>query len=295
MRKAVWLASIACASFAADPAVEGPMIGYVNSAAGVRRVLGVTGSARLSAPLTGELHGALVLAGRGAAVAKNPAGALVRIDFKDGSLLSLGVENVADFVVSPSGGAVAASTAGRLHLLSASGEPKGDYVAPGAVRLMAVSDDAAAVVVSVGGAGGEAVHVVDAHGSRQVFQADRIAAVAFVPGGRDSVFADGEGAIYRITGDLQFAQIGTAPGTVALAATADGRVLAVARKTIVTLRSDAAPSTSADLVCEATTAKPLGHSRFLLTSGEDGPMWMVDASAADLRLAFIPEAVNEIE
>jgi hypothetical protein len=293
MRKIFCLASTACiVALAADSTVEGPTLGFVNSAAGVRSVLGIVGSSRLSGPLTGELQGAVILPGTSYAIAKNPLGALVRLNVNDGSVSSLGVENVAAFVGSPSGQFVLARTPGKLNILSRDGEAKAEYAYSPEPRLLAVSDEGATGALSVVEPDGETIYVVNAQGARRVFHAAAIAALAFVPGTRDAIFADNEGAVYRLKSDLQFTQIGSVPGVKALAGLTNGDVIAVGGRTVTAVRADGSPGATVECSCEASIARPLGQSRFVITDG-DGPIWFVDASTGDLRVAFVPEAVNE--
>jgi hypothetical protein len=293
VRKFLLLASIASLLTAADSSVDGPILGYVNSASGVRSVLGLVGSARLSTPVTGELLGAVILPGSASAIAKNPSGALVRVGLKDGSIASLGVENVTDFAISPAGTTVLARSGDRLHVVSARGDAKKDYTLPGDPTAMAVSDEGTAMALVVRETDGDALYVVNADGARRVFRADGIVALAFMPESRDAVFADNRGTIYRLKSDLQFLEVGVVEGVKALGATADGRVLAVAGKSISALPLDGSLALTVECSCDAVLARSLGESKFLLTSPDDGPMWMVDASARELRVAFIPEAVNE--
>jgi hypothetical protein len=234
----------------------------------------------------------MILPGSRSAIAKNPSGALVRVDVTDGSIASLGVSNVLSYAASPTGAALVARTADRLYVLSREGEAKTSYASAFEPRLLAVSDEGATVALSTGEGEGEALYVVNQQGSKRVFNAPGIVSVAFLPGTNDAVFADKNGAVYLLKSDLQFGQIGSIPGVRALAGTADGRVIAVNGKTIAALRVDGSPASMVECACEATIARPLGNSRFVLTEA-DGPMWLLDASASDLRVAFVPEAVNE--
>jgi hypothetical protein len=253
----------------------------------------MVGAARLSTPVTGELQGAAILPGSASAIAKNPGGALVRVGLKDGAITSLGIENVIDFAVSPSGTTVVARDAARLHMVSIADDARREFPSPGSARQIAVSDDGASIAVTVAEADGDAIYIVTANGARRVFSAPSIAALAFLPESGDAVFADQKGIVYRLTRDLQFVQIGTVEGVTAIAGASAGRVIAVAGSNIAVLPTDGSPVANVKCSCNATTARPLGHSKFLLTSGDDGPLWLLDASAAELRLAFIPEAVNE--
>jgi hypothetical protein len=92
--------------------------------------------------------------------------------------------------------------------------------------------------------------------------------------------------------DLQLAQMGEVTGLSALAVTSD-RVIAVSGRLIRSIPLAGGETPSVECSCTASMAQPMGESRFLLTPGDDGPMWVLDASGVELRVAFIPEVVNE--
>ena len=169
-----------------------------------------------------------------------------------------------------------------------------DYALPGTPVRVSVSDRGSTAAVTVAEPDGEALFLISEQGVRRLLHAVRLPAMAFLPGSADFVIADDTGAIYRIGGDLQLIQITTAPGAKALAGTADGsRLLVVTEHRIDSIRFDTGDTRSIGCSCTAVAATPLKDSTFLLTNPNDGPMWVVDASQTELRVAFIPEVVNE--
>ena len=141
---------------------------------------------------------------------------------------------------------------------------------------------------------GEALYVLNEQGMRRVFHAAKIAGLAFVPKSADLIAADGSGAIYRLNADLQLTQVTTIEGIRGLAVSADGsRLLAVAGATVYAVQFGTGDISSVECPCNGAFVSPLGTSTFLLTNGDDGPLWVLDTSFDRLRVAFIPEAVNE--
>jgi hypothetical protein len=188
---------------------------------------------------------------------------------------------------------VAAVKDGRVQLITFDGEAKAEYALPGAAVRLAVADGASAVAVSIAEDGGEALYVLSEGRSSRVLHAEGIADVAFIPESNDAFVASKDGSIYLLKGDLQFTRIANIPGATAIAAVANNKALVVAGKTLILIGTDGTRLSSADCSCEPAMARPLSAASFQLTSGDDGPIWLVDASTSELRVAFVPEAVNE--
>jgi hypothetical protein len=160
--------------------------------------------------------------------------------------------------------------------------------------LATVGDQGSAVAVTIAESEGEALYLIDEQGARRLLHASHFPAIAFLPDSKEFVVAGEAGAIHRVGSDVQLAQVATIPGTKALAAVSDKlRLLVVTEQTVYSVRLHSGETTSMDCSCKAVSAKPLGESTFLLTNADEGPMWVVSAASDDLRIAFIPEAVNE--
>ena len=293
MKKSILLAGMAC-TLSADPGVKGPSLGYVSSGAAIRNVLGITGASQLSNPVIRNVQQAVVLPGTSVSVAVSVSGALIRIDLTDGSTTDLGVSDVSTITASPGGEKILATAGDRAHIFSKTGARIADLTIPRSPALVAVADHGSSVALTVAESEGEALYIVNEHGPRRMLYASRLPALAFLPDSTDVVVSDEAGNISRLDGDLQFRHVATAPGARALAVTPDhSRLLIVAGQTVRAVRLATGEETSVKCSCTAVMARPMGGSNFLLTRIEDGPIWLVDASTDELRVAFIPEAANE--
>ena len=289
----LYIAGSAC-HLLADTSVEGPRLGYVATKAGMRSVIGIVGASRLSDPIASDLISFVALPGSDVAVGVKPTGELTRLNLRDGSVSNLGVPGVTVVVASPSGEVVLAIAGDRSYSFSKQGVRIAEHSLPGAPLLIAVSDGGSTAAMTVTEADGEAVYLINDQGARRVLHAARFPAIAFLPKSGDFVVADDAGAIHRIGSDLQLTRLTTIHGVKALAGTPDGtRLLLVTGKTVVSLRFATQETTSVDCLCSGAIAMPLGGSTFLISNSADEPMWVVDASSEELRLAFIPEAANE--
>ena len=278
----------------AEPGIKGPTLGYVSSGTSIRSVLGLTGASQLTSPLVVDLQKAIVLPGTSVAAAVNANGMLVRIDLTDGTISELDVADVMSLTSSPSGEMFLAVAGGRAHVFSKSGERSADLAIPGSPIRIAVADRDSVVAVTVAESDGEALHILNEQGSTRLLFSSRLPAIAFLPNSADVVVSDETGVVSRVGSESQFRRVATAPGAHALAVTTDhSRLLIVAGQTVRAVRLASGEETSIDCSCAAVMALPLGGSNFLLTKIGDGPIWLVDLSADELRLAFIPEAVNE--
>jgi hypothetical protein len=249
----------------------------------------------LGDPVSTDLQNAVVLAGSRIAVGINGAGELTRLDLADGSTGNLQVVGVTQVIGSPAGAAFAAIAGDKAYSFARSGARLAGRELPGAPRLLAVSDNGLAIAAIIAEPNGEALFVVDEQGSRRLLQSERFVALAFLPGSGNFLAADHLGSIHRIsTGDLQLTKVGSIEGVKALGATDDGsRLLALTDRAIHSVRFDSGEATSLDCSCSGLNAAPLGRSNYLLTGTDHGRMWIVDASSEQMKLAFVPEAVNE--
>jgi hypothetical protein len=288
VRKILVFAALACSAYA-DSDVQGPRAGYIASKTGVRMILGIIGASRLGEPSAKDLQHTLVLPGSAVAIGLSPSGELTRVNLTDGATTSLGIDNVTELVSSPSGQVVVALAGDTAHLISKAGSRLSSFTLPAASNRIAVADQGSTIaVVTASGS----LYVVNEIGSREVFHSTDLPALAFLPNSTDLVIADESGGLYRINADLQFTKLATVGGTRALAAQ-QSRLLAITEHAISAVNFGTGETTTVECSCTATSAQPLGGSNFLLTNPNDGPIWVVDAGTDQLRVAFIPEAVNE--
>ena len=291
MKKIFFLAAAAYSMYG-ESTIEGPKSGYIASATGIRTVLGTLGAARLSVPFGSTVQNASVLPGQDVAFGTSPDGELVRLNLADGSIKALGDRAAGLLLASPSGEAAATFGDQAIHTFAKDGSRVADIAFSGTPVLAAVSDSGRLVAMTVAEPEGEAVYLVDGEASRRVFAAQKIVALTFIPDSSDVILGDNSGAIYRIAGSLELTQLAVVENLHALASTSQ-RVVAVAGRIVQSIPLNGGAQTVAECSCTATIARPLGASKFLITDGEHGPIWVVDAFSTELRLAFIPEAVNE--
>lgn len=285
---------IAACYLRADTTIDGPRPGYVITKAGVRSVMGIVGAARLSDPVAIGLTSLVVLPGSDIAVGVDADGGLARVDLKDGSKRGLGLVGVNSLAASPSGESVLAIAGATAYLLSKSGDRVAERILPGVPLLSAVADRGSAAAVTITEADSEALYLINDRGARRVLHAARFTAIVFLPGSLDLVVSDGDGAIYRISIDLQLTALMTQPGARALAGTPDGtRLLVVTEHAVVSFRFATQETASVDCPCTGASARPIGSSTFVITNDEAVLLWVVDVSSEQLRLVFIPEAANE--
>ncbi|HYI94510.1 MAG TPA: hypothetical protein VEX68_13265 [Bryobacteraceae bacterium] len=294
MRTRLIAAGLCFGIYSLGAEIDGPRPGYVVTKAGLRSVMGIVGAARLSDPLATDLASTVVLPGSDIAVGVDANGELSRVDIKDGSKRGWGITGINTLTASPSGESVLAITGEHAYLFSRSGDRLGERTLPGIPLLSAMADRGSAVAVTIAEGDGEALYLVNDQGARRVLHAAHFSAIAFLPGSSDLVVSDGDGAIYRIGIDLQLAELTRLPGTKALAGTPDGtRLLIVTEQAVATLRFATQETTSISCACTGAIARSLGAGMLVITNSEAGPLWVVDVSSEELRLAFIPEPVNE--
>jgi hypothetical protein len=288
MKNILVFAVFACSVFA-ESSVQGPVAGYIASNTGVRAVLGIVGASRLGDPMAKDLQHTVVLPGAGVAVGLSASGELIRVDLTSGESSSLSIDGVTELVSSPSGEVVVALAGDKAHLIGKTGSRLTSLTIPAAPIRIAVADQGTSIaVVTAGGS----LSVINEIGSREVFHSAELPALAFLPNSSDLVLSDESGGLYRINADLQLTKLADVPGTRALAAQ-PSRLLAVAEHSISAVNFGTGEVTSVECACTATSAQPLGGTNFLLTRPDDGPRWVLDAAVDQLRVAFIPEAVNE--
>lgn len=296
MRISIVAVVLACIAnnLQADTAIEGPRLGYVRTKSGLRGVMGIIGASRFGDAVAGDLSEPLVLPGSNIAIGINAEGELTRLNLLDGATVNLGLSDIKRIVTSPLGSVVLAVSGDRAYWFSKSGDKLADEALPGNPLSIAVSDNGAFAAITTAETDGETLYRIGQHGSLRLLHAARIPAIAFLPGTGDFMVANDVGTIYRFSNDLQFAQVASVPDVKALAGLPDAsRFLAITERAVHSLRFDGGESTSLDCSCLGAVANPLGNATFLVGASDSGPMWVVDASTEALRLAFIPEPVNE--
>jgi hypothetical protein len=288
MRNAFLLLTLTCSVYA-DSSVQGPKAGYIASNSGVRPILGIIGSSRLGDPVAKDLQHVTVLPGTDIALGISSTAELTRVNLSDNATAPLDIKEVSDVVASPSGESLVAIAGGVAQVIDKTGSKLASFPLPAAPARIAVADQGSSLaMITEGGS----LYLIDANGAREVFHSAALPALAFLPNSSDLVIADESGVLFRINADLKLTKLATVAGTKALAAQAS-RLLAVTENAVSAVNLQTGEVTSTDCPCAATAAHPLGGSNFLLTNPDDGPIWVLDASVESLRVAFIPEPVDE--
>uniref|UniRef100_Q02BY3 Uncharacterized protein n=1 Tax=Solibacter usitatus (strain Ellin6076) TaxID=234267 RepID=Q02BY3_SOLUE len=305
MRILVSASLAACALYGQTGTLQPPSAGFVfdQSSQVLRRVQGIPGASLIGAgvdfgfPITAatvspRMDSVLV-------VAADATPHLFRVDGVSAVETQVSGLSAPDRVAfSPSGTAAALYSESGVQVI------KGLPVAPvvtATIRLritsklrrtaldsLAVSDDGAYLLYAAGGP----VELVGVAGdSRKLLDAPPGALVAFAPGGHDAaVFHGGILTIFQdLIGAATRRDIQGVSAPSALAFASDGRTLFAASERIRGIYSiEATTGNTSTLSCDCapTTLITMG-SFFRLNELGDGPLWLLDASAAP-RLVFVP-------
>lgn len=289
--KRFWIIAVAAGILHSEPLVNGPKLGYISTASGIRGVFGIVGASRLGDTLSAVAANAVILPGQEIAFGV-VAGELTRLSLIDGASSPLSIKNLDRLAASPSGESVMALSGREAVVFSKTGERIAGHSLERSPLLTAVDDAGKTVAFTTREAESDALQVLIEGTGRRVFSAPRIAGVAFIPGSSDLVFADGEGVVYILKGGLSLSRIGVVVGVTALAATPD-QAIVLAGRHVYSIPLNGSEGTSIECFRDASSITPLGDRKFLLTKENGGLIWVVDASTDELRAAFVPEAVNE--
>jgi hypothetical protein len=299
--------------------IEGPVLGFsVDQTAGIRPILGVPGAATLGPAVisaTGLAGGtlspgrdyalALLAGGREVVVVKNlraTAGASV-LDVAPGP---------ARIAISPSGNAAALYYAEPARVQVMAGLPESPSVS-WSLDLSGLSGDPAALAVSDGGgavlvaSAGEPASVWLASqgvGQRFLYTAAGSPSLAFLVGSLDAAIADGAaGAVVLVrdpAGEPQVTPIGgQAEGVshpLAIAAAQDNSRIFVANAQpagVVSLSLTGEDPATLTCACTPTGLERMaGGAVFRLNEPGGGPIWLLDAAGASMRVVFVPEQMK---
>jgi hypothetical protein len=299
--------------------IDGPVLGFsVDQTAGIRPILGLPGAATLGpAVISAEgLDGvtlspardyalALLARGREVVVVKNlraTAGASV-LDVAPGP---------ARVAVSPSGDAAVLYYAETARVQVLAGLPESPAVSwsldlaglSGVPAALAVSDGGGAVLVAAAGEPASVWLATQDVGQRLLYTAAGPASLTFLVGSLDAAIADGAaGAVVLVrdpAGQPQVTQIGgQAEGVsqpLAIAAAQDNSRIFVANAQpagVVSLSLTGGDPATQPCACKiAGLERMAGGSVFRLNEAGGGPVWLLDAAAASMRMVFVPEQMR---
>src|SRR5579875_417274 len=312
--KLLALASLAAVLEAqSQGSVNGPVAGYVfdRASQGLRPILGLPGASRLGDPLTFgyEVASAFVAPRLDSVLAVAPDGAPHFFGLQNGTLSEIAVNGIGGVAssslvaFSPSGKSLAFYTGNSAQILtSLPGSPAVsaniDLTALGTPTALAISDDGAALLVSVNnsihlfGSGADLGKLMDTGASP---------AFAFAAGGHDAAVSDtGAGLVlyHDLTGSGAPQNI-AAPDSSgqpssALAFSADGSAIYVAHASMRAItRFDLTSGSSSSLPCSCSpaTLTRMG-SVFRLTGLSSDPLWLLDQPESTARVVFVPALVQ---
>ncbi|MBV9508588.1 MAG: hypothetical protein JO323_26685 [Acidobacteriia bacterium] len=326
------LAAFASLLQAQQGTVSGPVTGYIfdPTARALRPVLGLPGASLFGSPIGFglEADSAFVAPSLDSAVVVAGDGTIHLFSIQSGAVKELSAEGLKSLtkplrvVFSPSGSAAALYAAGSVVVLkglpsapaiaasvplavnagasaasSGGRRPEGRVIGKAAAAsplAIAVSDDAAALLVSTGnairlfGSGDDLGKLMDASDNPSM---------AFAAGGHDAAIADSGAGVVLFhdvlgTGGSQVISPPDASNAVpsALAFSSDGKAILLAESAaqIVTELDLAAGSrTRIPCSCSPTLMARMGQV-FRLTEQAHDPLWLLDTPASGPRVVFVP-------
>ncbi len=299
--------------------IDGPVLGFsVDQTAGIRPIMGLPGAATLGPPVISAegLEGvtlspardyALALLARGRAVVllknlRSTAGAAV-LDVAPGP---------ARIAISPSGDAAVLYYAETARVEVLAGLPESPAVSwsldlsglSGVPAALAVSDGGRAVLAASAGAPASVWLATQDLGQRFLYTVAGSPSLTFLVGSPDAAIADGAaGAVVLVhdpAGQPQVTRIGgQAEGVshpVAIAAAQDNSGIFVANaQPAGVVRLSLTGEGPASQPCACTMAgleRMAGGSVFRLNEPGGGPIWLLDAAGASMRVVFVPEQMR---
>ena len=290
--------------------INGPVAGYVfdSAARALRPVLGLPGASLLGGPMRWRyrVDKAFVAPKLDTAVGVTADGAFRLFRIHNGLVTEMAVGGLASagsstycVAFSPSGASVALCAGNRVQVVS--GLPDAptvggaiDLTAAGKLGVLAISDDARTVLVSVD----NSIRFFESYADMgKLMDASPGAQVAFAAGGHDAAVADsGSGVV--LFHDLAAAgnsQVVAPPDEnkaafSALAFSADGKALFLASsaaQAVTQLDLAAGSRTHIPCGCSPTVLARMG-SVFRLTELSGDPLWLLDAPESAPRVVFVP-------
>jgi len=319
-------ASAAVFAFALFPAlaqdvqrIDGPVLGFaVDQAAGIRPILGLPGAATVGPAVMSAtgLEGVTLSPARDYALALLASGRAVVLlqnlrSTAGASVLDV-APNPARFAISPSGDAAVLYYADTSRVQVLAGLPESPSVSwslelsgvSGRLAALGVSDGGRAVLAASAGEPAPVWLATQDAGQRLLYTAAGSPSVAFLVGSQDAAIADGAaGAVVFVrdpAGQPQVTQIGgPSEGVshpVAIAAAQDNSRIFVANAEpagVVSLSLTGEGPATQPCACTLTGLERMaGGSVFRLNEPGGGPVWLLDAAAAPMRVVFVPEQMR---
>jgi hypothetical protein len=231
------------------------------------------------------------------------SGEVFLLPFEGGISAARAIGSVADqLALSPGGRSAVLYSATSRSLTVITGLPGATRIAstldmmnlPGSVSALAVSDEGSSVLVAVRAEHGSDMYLAAGSGVEHLGPAGDIASIQFLHDRPDALIVDRkEKRLYRLIGrglhDIAAESItdpiavGVLPGNRrAFIANADS-------SDVVSLNLDTGQTSALSCECKPQRMSPLGpRSLFQLSDPGSGTLWVLDASANEPRLAFVP-------
>ena len=258
-------------------------------AKGVRPMLGLLGGAHLGDIAAPDLKLLTILPGESIAFGVDADGQLVRIQLSDGGKTETGVRGVDALVTSPRGASIGALAGLTVKIISAAGSVVREVELTGEAKSIAVADDGLTVAAVIADGDQQSLYL----NSTKVYTSDRLLTPAFFSDSPKAIFGDGSGSLFVVDSTLKLSSAGSVSGAAAVAALDADRILAIAGKSVTSVRISTGETALVECSCEPSMIKPTGDFKFILTNAEGAPIWLLDAAQEQLRVGFVPEAVNE--
>jgi hypothetical protein len=303
VRRLVLLAACAGSIWAADAQIDLPVIGHVfdADARGVRAILGIPGSSRMTDVLAFEglaFRVAWIAPGRSYGLAAGTDGKLYRIDSVGRSATEIEADVPEQVVWSPHGTSAALRySTGHVRVFrsfESTPKPGLQTVFNGGVAQLAVSDDGG-VLLGIGGReNGKTLIAFSEGGARELLSAPGLKDVTFFFDSRDAVVSDdAEGKIYTVRESGELAVLAQVDEASALAVARDNSQVFVASKqwrTVTSIRISDGARIVHDCACAPGVFQRLQADIFRVSDHSDRPMWLFNGSAREAhRFTFVPQ------
>lgn len=299
-------------------ALTGPSLGLTveSASTAIRPILGIPGAATLGVRLNPgfALDRAVVAPGGDFAIVVAQGGfrlAVIRADGSAPQWLAPPTGEAPDLVAfSPRGlsAALYYRTSGHLVVLSGLRTQTPQVVTvdanvvPGAPSMLAVSEDAASLLLAMPEGDASALYYLKASGSaftHKLGTFQSVSGLKFAGASSDAILADSKASevylIQDVPGTAQIGALGSAKDGLSQPEAIDAmdarRVLVVnaGARNLMMLFRDGAPAQSIQCGCTPTALHQMsGNAIYRLTEPSQGPMWLLDGSRNEPRILAIP-------
>jgi hypothetical protein len=303
--------------------IQGPVVGFVPDHAGemIRPILGIPAAPVLGEPLGfgNAVRNAAISPGQDYAIAltrEDNIAVLIRFTADPVAVSSLeGVRPGMDMIAISQTGAAAAVYDHEAKILQAIGRVAAapeivfEFDAngiPGHLQDIAVSDDAALVLLRFSDAENATLWLVGSNGLRWSVPANRPSAGRFLANRHDAIIADDVSQdVFLLThidetaSRMSVASAGDGFDAISgVAASEDGKrifITSTASRNVTAVNLETGISFAVPCYCRATGLHRLKGNVFVLATGADGGVALLDASSSEPRVVIIPPAAEIVQ